>query len=110
MLDNLGTTFRPLSGRDWPRVKDDSWPLLQVTAAATIAWAIAKTFGDHPDPFFAPIAAVIAMNAERGDPTWNRAGGHLGPAGEELAATSPQILAPHSGFDIIHFGRFHWGP
>ena len=49
------------------RVKDDIWPLLQATAAATIAWALATTLADHPDPFFAPIAAVIAMNAERGE-------------------------------------------
>ena len=48
------------------RVKDDAWPLLQSTAAATLAWFIALAIGDHPDPFFAPIAAVIAMNAERG--------------------------------------------
>ena len=49
------------------RVKNDSWPLLQATAAATIAWAVALALGDHPDPFFAPIAAVIAMNTDLGE-------------------------------------------
>jgi hypothetical protein len=45
----------------------DAWPLLQGTAAATLAWVIAKRIGDHPDPFFAPIAAVIALNAPPGE-------------------------------------------
>jgi len=45
----------------------DMWPLLQSTAAATAAWVIARQLGDHPDPFFAPIAAVVALNASRGE-------------------------------------------
>jgi uncharacterized membrane protein YgaE (UPF0421/DUF939 family) len=45
----------------------EAWPLLQGTAAATVAWLIAKWIGDHPDPFFAPIAAVIALNAPPGE-------------------------------------------
>jgi hypothetical protein len=32
-----------------------------------LAWVIAKQVGQHPDPFFAPIAAVIALNASRGE-------------------------------------------
>lgn len=32
------------------------WPLLQATAAATLAWMIAKEGLGHEDPFFAPIA------------------------------------------------------
>jgi hypothetical protein len=43
------------------------WPLLQSTAAATAAWVIARQLGDHPEPFFAPIAAVVALNASRGE-------------------------------------------
>jgi hypothetical protein len=43
------------------------WPLLQSTAAATAAWVIARQLNDHPDPFFAPIAAVVALNASRGE-------------------------------------------
>ena len=49
------------------RVIDDLWPLLQGTAAAAIAWAIAKYGLDHEDPFFAPVAAVIALNATTGE-------------------------------------------
>jgi uncharacterized membrane protein YgaE (UPF0421/DUF939 family) len=44
-----------------------SWPLLQITAAATVAWVIARTLGDHPDPFFAPIAAVVALSSPLGE-------------------------------------------
>src|SRR5215217_6394831 len=49
------------------RVAGHAWPLLQGTAAATAAWVIARRLGDHPDPFFAPIAAVVALNASRGE-------------------------------------------
>jgi uncharacterized membrane protein YgaE (UPF0421/DUF939 family) len=45
----------------------DAWPLLQGTAAATLAWVIAKYIGDHSDPLFAPIAAVVALNASAGE-------------------------------------------
>src|SRR5215218_4330240 len=49
------------------RVAGNAWPLLQGTAAATAAWVIARQLGDHPDPFFAPVAAVVALNASRGE-------------------------------------------
>jgi hypothetical protein len=47
-------------------VREGAWPVAQQTAAATIAWIIAKSFGPHGDPFFAPIAAVVALNTARG--------------------------------------------
>jgi len=49
------------------RVAEHAWPLLQGTAAATVAWMIALQLGDHAEPFFAPIAAVVALNASRGE-------------------------------------------
>jgi hypothetical protein len=49
------------------RVADAAWPLLQGTAAATLAWVIAKYGLDHDEPFFAPVAAVIALNATLGE-------------------------------------------
>jgi hypothetical protein len=49
------------------RVADAAWPLVQGTAAAVIAWTIAKYALDHDDPFFAPVAAVIALNATVGE-------------------------------------------
>ena len=44
-----------------------AWPLLQATAAATLAWVIATHGLGHEDPFFAPIAAVIALNTSLGE-------------------------------------------
>jgi uncharacterized membrane protein YgaE (UPF0421/DUF939 family) len=49
------------------RTVDDAWPLLQGTAAATAAWVIAKYVLDHEQPFFAPIAALIALNTSLGE-------------------------------------------
>ncbi len=43
------------------------WPLSQATAAATVAWVIAVQVGGHDAPFFAPIAAVVALNFGRGE-------------------------------------------
>lgn len=45
----------------------DVWLLLQGTGAATAAWFIAKHIANHPDPFFAPMSAFIALNASRGE-------------------------------------------
>ena len=45
----------------------ETWPLVQATAAATVAWVIAVWIGDHDAPFFAPIAAVVALNFGRGE-------------------------------------------
>jgi hypothetical protein len=53
--------------RAWSRVTSDAWPLLQGTAAATVAWVIAKHVLSHHEPFFAPIAAVVALNTSRGE-------------------------------------------
>ncbi len=48
------------------RVRDGIWPVLQRALAATVAWAIAFHFVQHHQPFFAPIAAVVALNTSRG--------------------------------------------
>jgi uncharacterized membrane protein YgaE (UPF0421/DUF939 family) len=44
-----------------------AWPLLQATAAAAVAWAIANQIPPERDPFFAPIAAFIGLNAPLGE-------------------------------------------
>jgi len=51
----------------WRRVREDAWLLLQRTAAASLAWLLARWIGDHPDPFFAPIAAVVSLNTALGE-------------------------------------------
>src|SRR5689334_15778983 len=45
----------------------DVWPLLQATAAATAAWVLAKHVVHHHEPFFAPVAAVVALNTSLGE-------------------------------------------
>jgi len=44
-----------------------AWPLVQATLGATLAWVIARRVAGHPDPFFAPMSAVVALNAPRGE-------------------------------------------
>jgi hypothetical protein len=67
---SAGSIIRGLRGagaRALERVVADTWPLLQGTGAAAIAWLIARYVLDHPEPFFAPIAAVVALNASLGE-------------------------------------------
>jgi hypothetical protein len=42
-------------------VAEDAWSLLQKTAAAALVWVIAKFVFDHSEPFFPPVAAVVAL-------------------------------------------------
>jgi uncharacterized membrane protein YgaE (UPF0421/DUF939 family) len=42
------------------------WPIAQQTAAAVAAWVIAVRFAGHPEPFFAPIAAIVGLNVTLG--------------------------------------------
>jgi uncharacterized membrane protein YgaE (UPF0421/DUF939 family) len=58
---------KPIVLRSVHRVRDEIWPVLQKTTAATAAWIIASYLVDHHEPFFAPIAAVVALNAPRGE-------------------------------------------
>jgi Fusaric acid resistance protein-like len=45
----------------------DLWLLLQSTAAATVAWVIARRVVHHHEPFFAPIAALVSLNTSLGE-------------------------------------------
>ena len=45
------------------RVREAAWPIAQAAAAAGVAWFFAHTVLGHPQPFFAPIAAVVALAA-----------------------------------------------
>lgn len=45
----------------------EAWPLLHQAGAATVAWVIARHVVHHHQPFFAPIAAVVALNASLGE-------------------------------------------
>src|SRR4051794_40123479 len=56
-----------LRARAASRLAAGAWPLLQGTAAATAAWVLAKYVFGHEEPFFAPVAAVIALNTSVGE-------------------------------------------
>src|SRR4051794_23766552 len=56
----------PPPGSRLHRTASAAWPILQQTAAAGVAWAIAVAVVDQPSPFFAPIAAVVGLNAVPG--------------------------------------------
>jgi uncharacterized membrane protein YgaE (UPF0421/DUF939 family) len=43
------------------------WLVLQATVAATVAWLVANLVHPEDQPFFAPVAAVIALTAQRGE-------------------------------------------
>lgn len=48
------------------RLRNEGWTVLQRALAALLAFMIARWIG-HPDPFFAPIAAVVSLNTDVGD-------------------------------------------
>jgi uncharacterized membrane protein YgaE (UPF0421/DUF939 family) len=50
----------------WERLKEGLWPALQQALAAVIAWWGARLMLDHHVPFFAPAAALVALNMPRG--------------------------------------------
>jgi Fusaric acid resistance protein-like len=49
------------------RLPPDAWLVVQGTVAATAAWVIAERVVGNHEPFFAPIAAVVALNASLGE-------------------------------------------
>jgi uncharacterized membrane protein YgaE (UPF0421/DUF939 family) len=55
-----------LDGPALRRTAAAGWPILQQTAAAASAWTIAVYALHRPSPFFAPIAAVVGLNATLG--------------------------------------------
>jgi uncharacterized membrane protein YgaE (UPF0421/DUF939 family) len=87
------------------RVAANAWPLLQSTAAAPAAWWLARWLDNHPNPFFAPIAAVVALNASRGERGANAlrllAGVFVGIVAGELA-----ISALGGGYGTLALATF----
>jgi uncharacterized membrane protein YgaE (UPF0421/DUF939 family) len=49
------------------RYRLPAWLALQATAAATAAWLVANLVHGEDQPFFAPVAAVVALTAPRGE-------------------------------------------
>ena len=48
------------------RVREAAWPVAQAAVAAGIAWTLAQVVLGHPQPVFAPSAAVVALAASVG--------------------------------------------
>jgi Fusaric acid resistance protein-like len=63
----VGGARHQLARRPWRLTAEDVWQLVQATLAATAAWLIATHVVDHPEPFFAPIAALVSLNTSLGE-------------------------------------------
>lgn len=66
-LSELRMRIAGAGARAWRRLIGDLGPLVQKTLAAAIAWFIASHVANHHQPFFAPIAAVVALNTSLGE-------------------------------------------
>jgi uncharacterized membrane protein YgaE (UPF0421/DUF939 family) len=52
--------------RSLTRPREDAWRIAQAAAAAGVAWLLAATVLEHPQPVFAPTAAAVALAANVG--------------------------------------------
>ncbi|MDG4757265.1 FUSC family protein [Micromonospora sp. WMMD710] len=54
-------------GRDAiARLRGDGMTVIELTAAAVVAWIVAAVVIRHPDPFYAPTAALVVLGESRG--------------------------------------------
>ncbi|MFF5174680.1 aromatic acid exporter family protein [Micromonospora sp. NPDC000089] len=68
------------------RLRRGAIPALEAATAATIAWIVAAQLIGHPDPFFAPSAALIVLGEARGQRLRQTVEMVLGVAAGVLAA------------------------
>jgi hypothetical protein len=103
-LPSAGRARRFLTRR-WRVVIEDLPLLLQQTAAATVAWLIAKRVVDHHEPFFAPKTALVSLNTQHGERGLNAVrllqGVVLGIAVGELA-----LLVLGGGYGTLALATF----
>jgi uncharacterized membrane protein YgaE (UPF0421/DUF939 family) len=62
----VGARLETVVGERWTRLRPALWPTVQVAAGAGVAWQLARLIPGHSQPFFAPIAAVVALQATQG--------------------------------------------
>ena len=92
---------------DWLRTAGQrlrtGWrPILEATAAATVSWLIATRLLDHPQPFFAPAAALIVLGQARGQRTLRAVEVVVGVAGGVLIAdVVAQALGPGTTWTVL---------
>ncbi len=77
-------------------------PIVEATAAATVAWEIATRLLGHPQPFFAPAAALIVLGQARGQRVLRAVEVLLGVAvGVLVADVVARALGPHTTTTIL---------
>ena len=54
------------TARRFGQARSALWPVIQTACAAAIAWLIATRVFQHQQPFMAPVAAIMALSATRG--------------------------------------------
>ncbi|MEU8300767.1 FUSC family protein [Micromonospora sp. NPDC048909] len=76
--------------------------MLEATLAATVAWVLATRLVGHPEPFFAPAAALIVLGQARGQRLRRAVEVVLGVAGGVLVADLVvQALGPGSTWTVF---------
>ena len=65
-LDRMWDRSRTSARARVRRLQAKSWQIAQCALAAGVAWLIAADVLGHPTPFFAPVAAVVALGTSYG--------------------------------------------
>ncbi|MFJ6194621.1 aromatic acid exporter family protein [Micromonospora sp. NPDC092111] len=90
--------FRGAAGR----LRQGWLPVVETTLAATVAWMLATRLVGHPQPFFAPAAALIVLGQARGQRVRRAVEVVLGvAAGVLLADLVVQALGPRTTWTVF---------
>ncbi|WP_431975364.1 FUSC family protein [Micromonospora haikouensis] len=90
--------FREAAGR----VRQGWLPVVEATVAATVAWVLATRLVGHPQPFFAPAAALIVLGQARGQRMRRAVEVVLGvAAGVLVADVVVQALGPRNSWTVF---------
>jgi len=65
-MTDVSAAVRDTQAKAADRLRVSGWMLVQQALAATVAWILATHVVHHRQPFFAPMAAVVALNAPLG--------------------------------------------
>ena len=84
------------------RLKRGWLPVVEATLAATVAWVLATRLVGHPQPFFAPAAALIVLGQARGQRMRRAVEVVLGvAAGVLVADLVVQALGPRTTWTVF---------
>ncbi|MGY0007820.1 FUSC family protein, partial [Micromonospora sp. I033] len=93
-----GAAVREAAGR----LRRGSLPVVEATLAATVAWILATRLVGHPQPFFAPAAALIVLGQARGQRIRRAVEVVLGvAAGVLVADLVVQALGPRTTWTVL---------